>query len=109
MSAVSACLAQIMCGEILTGTAFTLFTRMDVPTGKMHSQNGRQRQSDQIGRIFAHWAIVYFGHFFENYNVGPNFGLHFPTVKTLILTKKYLGYILGNVFTNSHAQKITHI
>jgi hypothetical protein len=35
LSAVSACLAQNMSGDILTGTAFTLFTRMDVPTGEV--------------------------------------------------------------------------
>jgi hypothetical protein len=62
VSAVSACLAQIMSGDILTGTAFTLFTRMDVPTGKMHSQNRRQQKGDQIGQIFAHWKI---GHFLK--------------------------------------------
>jgi hypothetical protein len=25
-------------------------------------------QSDQIGRIFAYWAIVHFGQFLENYH-----------------------------------------
>jgi hypothetical protein len=30
-------------------------------------------QGDQIGRIFAHWAIVYFGQCFENYSSSANF------------------------------------
>jgi hypothetical protein len=30
-------------------------------------------QGDQIGRIFALWAIVFFGQFFENFISSPNF------------------------------------
>jgi hypothetical protein len=30
-------------------------------------------QGDQIGRIFVHWAMVYFGQFLENYRSTPNF------------------------------------
>jgi hypothetical protein len=30
-----------------------------------------QEQGDQIGRIFAHGAIAYFGQFLENYNSSP--------------------------------------
>jgi hypothetical protein len=30
-------------------------------------------QGDQIGRIFAQWAIVHFGQFFENYTSSPHF------------------------------------
>jgi hypothetical protein len=33
----------------------------------------RQRQGDRIGRIFAHWAIVFFGQFFVNYIISPHF------------------------------------
>jgi hypothetical protein len=33
----------------------------------------RNRQGGQIGRIFAQWAIVYFGLFFENYIEQPTF------------------------------------
>jgi hypothetical protein len=29
------------------------------------SERGREAQVDQIGRIFAQWAVVYFGHFFK--------------------------------------------
>jgi hypothetical protein len=31
------------------------------------------QEGDQIGRIFAHWAIVFFGQFFEHYRSSPNF------------------------------------
>jgi hypothetical protein len=31
-----------------------------------------ERQGDQIGRILAYWAIVFFGLFFENYKRSPN-------------------------------------
>jgi hypothetical protein len=30
-------------------------------------------QGDQIGRIFTHWAIVYFGWFYRNYRSRPHF------------------------------------
>jgi hypothetical protein len=36
------------------------------------ARSGTLKQGDQIGRIFAHWAIVSFGQFFENYK-NPNF------------------------------------
>jgi hypothetical protein len=43
----------------------------------MHFQIDRiflgQMQGDQIGRIFAEWAIVFFGQFFENYGSAPKF------------------------------------
>jgi hypothetical protein len=36
---------------------------------------------DQIGRIFFHWAIVYFGQgFFENCRIIPQFGQLFSSV-----------------------------
>jgi hypothetical protein len=31
------------------------------------------RQGDKIGRVFADWAIVYFGLLFENYKSRPNY------------------------------------
>jgi hypothetical protein len=40
-------------------------------------------QGDQTGRIFAHWAIVYFEQFWENYKSTPNFRLHFSTVRVM--------------------------
>jgi hypothetical protein len=39
-------------------------------------KNGAQlnvNQGDQIGRIFAHWAIVYFGQIFETLKSSPYF------------------------------------
>jgi hypothetical protein len=56
----------------------------------LQSQTG-----DQIGRLFASWALVYFQ---KSCNF---FGLLFPTVPVtyvLILTKNGLGFILGDFF-----------
>jgi hypothetical protein len=46
-------------------------------------------QGDQIGRFFAHWVIVYFKPFFENYKRRHNlWRTLFPCKNhTLILTK----------------------
>jgi hypothetical protein len=38
------------------------------------SASVRYRQGDQIGRILAHWAIVYFGQVSENYKISRHFG-----------------------------------
>jgi hypothetical protein len=56
-------------------------------------------QDDQIGRIFAYWAI---GHFL-NYKRSPNFvTADFKCQSCVsILTKNGLRYILGDFFTNS--------
>jgi hypothetical protein len=32
-----------------------------------------RQQGDQIGQIFAHWAVVYFGQCFENYRSSGKF------------------------------------
>jgi hypothetical protein len=56
-------------------------------------------QDDQIGRIFAHWAIAYFGQFFENYRSNPNFWdtiFHGQTKNSQ--TKKFVGLHNGRVF-----------
>jgi hypothetical protein len=34
---------------------------------KIREKSCDSKQSDQIGRIFVFWAIVYFGQFFSNY------------------------------------------
>jgi hypothetical protein len=63
-----------------------------------------QEQGDRIGRNFAYWAIVYFGHFFENYKSGPKFwATFFHELWKLCIDsdKKVLGYILGERFKNS--------
>jgi hypothetical protein len=51
-------------------------------------------QGDQIGRIFASWAVVNFTRFLENYKINGHF---FPRHMLCInfLTKYVLGYILG--------------
>jgi hypothetical protein len=47
-----------------------------------------QKQGDQIGRIFAQWAIVYFGQFLSNFRYSPIFmGSVFQSIDyVLILT-----------------------
>jgi hypothetical protein len=65
-------------------------------------------QGDQIGRIFAQWAIVYFGQFFENHKSSPNFCATFPKIidYMLTLTKLVLGDLLGYFFTNSSGHPV---
>jgi hypothetical protein len=65
-------------------------------------------QGDQIGRIFARWAIVYFGQFFENCRSSPNFRAAIFSGKNyaLILTYNGLVYILGDFFS-SKTQLVT--
>jgi hypothetical protein len=54
-------------------------------------------QGDQIGRIFAHWVIVYLRQFFlENNRSSPHFGATFfhGEVSNLIL-KEWVGLYFG--------------
>jgi hypothetical protein len=62
-------------------------------------------QGDQIGRILAYWATVSSGKFCENYgNSTNNWATIFHGKKcVLIFTRNGLGYILGDFFTNAHA------
>jgi hypothetical protein len=39
--------------------------RMPVRAVRLEASNGGAQRGDQIGRIFAFWAIVYFGKFSE--------------------------------------------
>jgi hypothetical protein len=58
------------------------------------SQVLQKDQGDRIGRIFTHWAIDYFGQFFENCRSSRSFGILRSTVKVaylLILTKNRFG------------------
>jgi hypothetical protein len=71
-------------------------------------------QGDQIGRIFADWAAVYFGQFIENFKSYPNYwaSIFHDTryVHTyLTFTKNELGYILGDFFTNSSGHPVTNV
>jgi hypothetical protein len=63
----------------------------------------RGDQGDQIGRIFAYWTIVFFDQFIENYTSSANSWAAFfhSTSYVLILSKNWLGCILGDFFTNS--------
>jgi hypothetical protein len=48
-------------------------------------------QGDQIGRIFAHLSIVYFGHYFENYRSSANFWAPFSTVPVMYKFRQIKG------------------
>jgi hypothetical protein len=61
-----------------------------------------RRQGDQIRRIFAFWAIVYFGLFFSG--VAQIFSYLFSRYTVI---KNVLGYILGNFFTNSSGHSVS--
>jgi hypothetical protein len=57
-------------------------------------------QSDQIGRIFAQWVVVYFGLFFEIFRSSPHFWASFFHSQgyALILAKMYLATFLGDTY-----------
>jgi hypothetical protein len=60
-------------------------------------------QGDQIWQIFAYWAIVFLGQFFESYRSSRKICATFIHRRShlLIWEKLCLGYILGDVVTNS--------
>jgi hypothetical protein len=43
----------------------------------VEEENNPAAQCDQIGRIFAHWVIVYFGQLFLNCRSSPLFAVYF--------------------------------
>jgi hypothetical protein len=59
-------------------------------------------QCDQIGRLFAYWAIIYFGWILKITEIAFILGRIFPRKKVMfiILRKEGLGYILGDFFTS---------
>jgi hypothetical protein len=61
-------------------------------------------QGDQIWRIFAYWAILFFGQFYENYTRSSN--LFHGRSYTLILTKSGLRHTFGDFFTNSSGHPV---
>jgi hypothetical protein len=73
--------------------------------------NLTSKQSDQIGKIFSQWMIVFYGQFSENYKSGPNFGATFVHGKSsvLTLTKYELGYIFGDFFTYSSGHSASKV
>jgi hypothetical protein len=71
-----------------------------------HFNKGKAgRQGDQIGRIFAHWGIVYFGHFFENKIICPPLRTTFFPRKKLCI--KYCPKIGWATFWETFSQ--THL
>jgi hypothetical protein len=60
-------------------------------------------KSDQIGQIFAYWAVLYIGSLFEKVKSSANYWDTFfqTTSCELILTKNWLGCTLGDFFKNS--------
>jgi hypothetical protein len=54
------------------------------------------RQGNQIGRIFAHWVIVYFGLCIENYRSSPIFWI--PVKVTHKFWQKWVGPHFGWFF-----------
>jgi hypothetical protein len=66
-------------------------------------------QSDQIGRVFAHWAIILYVwySFFENDKVAKKIRIVFSTVNMIdffFFDKTSSDNILGDFFTNSSGQ-----
>jgi hypothetical protein len=53
-------------------------------------------QGDQIGRIFAHWAVATLASFFNITKVAQTFWATL-SYSVLILTKHGLSYILGDI------------
>jgi hypothetical protein len=58
-------------------------------------------QGDQIGRILANWAIVYFGQFLNILEVAQLFCYFFHGKIRYVLKINWLGFILGHFLTNS--------
>jgi hypothetical protein len=64
----------------------------------MHKDLG---QGDQIGIFFAHWEIVSFGQFCENYKSSPNFWANFFRRKSN-LDKKMGWATFWAIFAQTH-------
>jgi hypothetical protein len=57
----------------------------------------------QIGRILAHWVIIYFGQFFDNCRSSQHFGLLFSMVKVKYeLWQKCIGLHFRRHFSQNH-------
>jgi hypothetical protein len=62
----------------LASTFFFLGSKRRILPPQASILEGEDDQGDQIGRIFAQWAIVYLGIFFENHISSPNLYAIFP-------------------------------
>jgi hypothetical protein len=60
------------------------------------------QQGDQIGRISAHWGIVF------SFKLGTKVGRISVQVTQLLWQKNGLGYILGDFFTHSSGRPVHH-
>jgi hypothetical protein len=60
------------------------------------------KQCDQIGRIFAYWATVFFWQILENYISTSNYWAIFSTGQFVYLFRQKTGWALGDFFTNSY-------
>jgi hypothetical protein len=56
------------------------FERFQSKSGLRSFPDLASGKGDQIGRIFAYWAIAYFGQIFENYKISGNFLILLNTV-----------------------------
>jgi hypothetical protein len=65
-----------------------------------HKQDCLYHQGDQIGRIFAYWAVVFLGLFFENYISSPKIWATIFSGKNyaLILANNSVGLHFGRFF-----------
>jgi hypothetical protein len=58
---------------LVKNISYLAISRPKAPVSLMAGGDDTTRQGDQIGRISAYWAIVFFGQSLENYNTGSNF------------------------------------
>jgi hypothetical protein len=66
-------------------------------------------QGDQIGRIFAYWAVVYVGQFSENYRSSVNSYTTFSRYTLCInFGKKWVGLHFGRFFSQTHLVTVHH-
>jgi hypothetical protein len=89
---------------------WTIHTRAIGKRVRSSSRVGSQ-QSDKIGRIFAYWAIVFFGQFSENYISSPHFLDTFLRgyCYASILTKMHWATFWASFFTNSSGHPASQV
>jgi hypothetical protein len=67
------------------------------------SENWISFQGDQSGRTFAHWALFFFGHFFQNFRHSTNSWATFSKVKFMSLTLRKMGWVtFWAIFSHTH-------
>jgi hypothetical protein len=80
---------------------FVFCAKNNLATLKRTDQKNSWSQCDQIGRIFAYWAIIFVGKSFKNYTRSPNSrAAFFPPKKQCInFGKKRRGQHFGVIFS----------